>query len=136
MKKIMAIVLLMGISYLSLAQIQRESPMQTDSTATTDFNVEEKQQSKYQALQQLNLSEKQKLQLKELRNSFKDKKTTIDNDANLTDEVRSEKLKEIKKSQAAQIRSILTREQKMKLRKIMQENKKQKNVAEEETIME
>lgn len=136
MKKIMAIVLLMGISYLSLAQIQREPPMQTDSTATTGFNAEEKQPSKYQALQQLNLSEKQKLQLKELRNSFKDKKTTIDNDANLTDEVRSEKLKEIKKSQAAQIRSILTREQKMKLRKIMQENKKQKNVAEEETIIE
>lgn len=134
MKQIMAIALLITISYSSFSQIQRQPQKQTDSTASAIFTDEENQPGKYHALKDLNLSEKQKLQLKELRNAFKNKKASIDNDISLTDEVRSEKLKEIKKEQAKAIKSILTKEQKIKLRRMMMEKKRSKNTGEEEVI--
>ena len=74
-------------------------------------------------LKELDLSREQKIKLKELRQSMKEKKEAIENDDKLSGPEKETKLKELRKEQAKNTMSILTPEQKVKMLKMRKDKK-------------
>lgn len=112
MKKIFSVIFFAGIFVIKAsAQIQRE----TDSTQNIVANSGKKVQQR-EMMKNLNLTKEQIGQLKEFHRSIKQKKDGIINDATLTEEQRKSKLKELHKEQKEKLNSVLTPEQKEKLR--------------------
>lgn len=91
------------------AQVARESnpsqKMQSDSA---------RHHQRGQLMNQLNLTPDQKSQMKSLRQSNKQEREAIQNDASLTQEQKKAKMKELHKSQSDKMNSILTPDQQAK----------------------
>ncbi|HMX81583.1 MAG TPA: hypothetical protein PLG91_14775, partial [Ferruginibacter sp.] len=71
-------------------------------------------------LKQLNLTRKQQAQLKQLRADQQSQKTAIENNEQLTGEEKKKQLRELQKKHMSNIQSILTDEQKEKLKMLRQ----------------
>jgi len=71
-------------------------------------------------LSQLNLTEDQKAQVKEITKETAEDAKAIRNDSSLTDEQRREKMKELHAGMVERIKSILTAEQREKLESILE----------------
>jgi Spy/CpxP family protein refolding chaperone len=110
MNKSIVIATLLFISANSFAQTKKSmnaaAPVMADTTATPAKANEHKDKYK-----DLNLTDEQKGKIKELNKRNKAEKGKIENDATLTPEQKSAKLKEIKKEQSKSFKAILTPEQ-------------------------
>ena len=123
MKKYIGIGLLMMISCTSFAQIQRTVVKQkTDSTTTVQVK-ENQQETRKEMFRELDLSKEQKMKMKEINQSMKASRETIENDTALAETEKKEKLKALRKEQALKIQAILTEEQKIKFRELRVKNK-------------
>ncbi|MGH2647811.1 MAG: hypothetical protein ACRDE8_09605 [Ginsengibacter sp.] len=119
MKKITSIAIAFLFTALAAkAQIKRE----VDSSQTKQSTVQKTKNGKM--MKELNLSKEQRSQMKELHQSMKQQKETISNDSNLTDAEKQTKLRTLKKEQREKMESILTPEQKEKLKEEKKQSKK------------
>ncbi len=124
MKKLLAIALSFSLFALTAnAQVSRKSnehnKVQRDSHHKNGNMMKD-----------LNLSEAQKTQLKESRESAKQQMEAIKNDASLSQDQKKVKMQELRKSQQEKMSSILTPDQKEKMKaekKEWKENSKEEN---------
>jgi len=126
MKKIVLMMALVFLATFSFAQVQRNKTSSLAKTDSTNTGIEKKKadgMDKKQMLKELDLSREQKIKLKELRQSMKQKKEAIENDDKLSDPEKQTKLKELRQEQAKNTMSILTPEQKVKMLKLRKEKK-------------
>jgi Spy/CpxP family protein refolding chaperone len=110
MKKLLAVALSFSLfAFTSNAQVSRKSneqnKVQRDSLHKRNGNM----------MKDLNLSEAQKTQLKESRESAKQQMEAIKNDASLSQDQKKEKMQELRKNQQEKMSSILTPDQKAKM---------------------
>ena len=112
MKKNFVILLPFALSALnSGAQIRRETNPSQNIVSNTH-----KKNNDGQIFKDLNLTEEQKAQMKDLRLTIKQKRQDINNDQTLTTEQKQEKMKELQIEQRKKLSAILTPEQIEKLR--------------------
>lgn len=96
----------------SIAQVKREiNPSQNTRTNTMQKN------KKRAMMKELNLTKEQKGQMKEFHRSMNQKKGSIKNDNNLSEAQKKDKMKELHKEQKEKMRTILTPEQREKMKK-------------------
>ena len=77
-------------------------------------------------MQDLNLSEDQKKQIKEMKLADKDKKQAILNDSKLTEEQKKDELKKLHEQRAKDMQSVLTEEQKVKMKALKEKRRTEK----------
>lgn len=93
-----------------------------DSTSSPRMTREDRMERK-EMLKELNLTDAQKVSMKEARNLQQESKRAIENDASLSPEQKSRKLKELRVAQMKKMKTILTPEQLEKFKQ-MQKDKK------------
>ena len=120
MKKYLAALISFALITLSgSAQVQRETnPSQNTATVTQKKN-------RKAIINELNLSREQQSQMKDFRQSAKQKKEEIDNDTGLTDAQKQDKLRQQRMEQREKINAILTPEQREKFQEKIKEGKTQ-----------
>lgn len=131
MKKTIVFVTAALLCQLAFAQSpdpQPPAPAKGESAVTGKREHHRKHgHEKREMMKALNLTEDQKAKLKAMNEGNKEKKQAILNDSKLTEEQKKEQIKEIKKAQATNTQSVLSDEQKAKmkdLRKKMKEGRK------------
>lgn len=107
----------------SFAQIQRNVEKQKIDSATKGTSSVIENDSRKEILKELDLGKEQKVTLKEINQSMKVSKEAIENNKELSDGQKKEKLKALKKEQMTKIQSVLTEEQKIKFRELKGKNK-------------
>lgn len=118
MKKIMLALLSLIISLAGFSQVKKDRSKMSDSTKQSIKEVMKTKKGKKMA--ELNLSREQKKQVKEIKQNDDAAKNAILNDAALSEEQKKEKLKELRKARQEKIKTMLTPEQKEKLKNISQ----------------
>ncbi len=126
-----SIALLMGIiTMASFAQVQRNAATKKDSAemamaneTTNSENGQSKKETKRQMIRSLNLSKEQKQKFKEIHQANKEKKESISGNDQLTESQKKDQLKELHKEATMNMNSILSEEQRDKM-KAMREGKK------------
>ena len=118
MKKIMLALLSLIISFAGFSQVKKDRSKMSDSTKQSIKEVMKTKKGKKMA--ELNLSREQKKQVKEIKQNDDAAKNAILNDAALSEEQKKEKLKELRKARQEKIKTMLTPEQKEKLKNISQ----------------
>lgn len=118
MKKIMLALLSLIISLAGFSQVKKDRTKMSDSTKQSIKEVMKTKKGKKMA--ELNLSREQKKQVKEIKQNDDAAKNAILNDAALSEEQKKEKLKELRKARQEKIKTMLTPEQKEKLKNISQ----------------
>jgi Spy/CpxP family protein refolding chaperone len=113
--------------YAAPAQVQRkiaDSGKIKEEQAKSEMNGQENVVPKSQKLKmvkELNLTKEQKGSLKELRQTNQAKRDLIESDTSLSENEKKEKLKAVKIAAAIDLQSILTADQKAKLRTMRNE---------------
>ncbi len=118
MKKIMLALLSLIISLAGFSQVKKDRTKMSDSTKQSIKEVMKTKKGKKMA--ELNLSREQKKQVKEIKQNDDAAKNAILNDAALSEEQKKEKLKELRKARQEKIKTMLTPEQKEKLKNMSQ----------------
>jgi len=124
MKKILLLLgfILAGVGVF--AQVQRKAAETHNKNNAVPGNEMEtktdlsEKENELKVLKELNLTREQKGKLKEMRQVNQSKKETIVNDPTLTEAQKKEKLKEIKRSIAFELKNILTDKQIEKMKAI------------------
>jgi Spy/CpxP family protein refolding chaperone len=80
-----------------------------------------------QMMNELNLTREQRVKMKEIRQSGMARQEAVSNDNKLTPVQKEDKLRELKREQARDMQSVLTDEQKAKLRNLQQQKRQLKN---------
>ena len=106
------------ISFAGFSQVKKDRSKMSDSTKQSIKEVMKTKKGKKMA--ELNLSREQKKQVKEIKQNDDAAKNAILNDAALSEEQKKEKLKELRKARQEKIKTMLTPEQKEKLKNISQ----------------
>ena len=121
MKKLF--VFIISLSFFAtnaLAQVKREvNPSQNKQSNMVKKN------KKKAMMKDLNLTKEQQGQLKEFKRSMKQKKEDINKDQTLTEAQKKAKLKELHKEKTQKMNSILTPEQREKMKEQKQNPEKQ-----------
>ncbi len=123
MRQTLQLLLLVFVTLSTSAQIQRTPAKQKADSSAQMTRPDETTNNRMQIFKELNLTKEQKITMKDLRDQHKDAKDAIENDSTLSYEQKNEKLKQLKKQQAAKIQEILTEEQRVKFREIRLKNK-------------
>ena len=112
MKKLSAIAILFTFFAMNAnAQVKRETtPSQNSATNSIQKNKNR------EMMKELNLSKEQRDQMKELHQSMKQKKEDINNDKTLSESQKKAKMKELRREQKEKMNTILTPEQKEKMK--------------------
>ncbi len=112
MKKLLLIAVA-GLFFVanSNAQIQRKMPQHQRIKSDSSHHFQ-----KGQMMQDLNLTEDQKTQLKSMREEMKQQHSAIQNDASLTADQKKEKMKALRQSQMQKMNAILTPDQQAKMK--------------------
>jgi|GEM_PF-913310 len=135
MKKVMVFMLAVFMGQLVFAQDAK--PAEMNKTGEREMpggkgRHKMHKHEKREMMKQLNLSEEQKTKLKEMNAGNKEKKQAILNDTKLTEEQKKEQLRAIKKEQATNMQTVLTDEQKAKMKevrlKMKEERKNRKGI--------
>jgi len=120
MKTLLLVSLLTTGSFVAMAQVERTPVPATGQTESVRQNTKDDQPKFRDLLKQLNLTRKQQTQLKQLRADQQSQKTAIENNEQLTGEEKKKQLRELQKKHMINIQSILTDEQKEKLKTLRQ----------------
>ena len=99
------------------AQVQR------DANRSHRVQPDSSRHFKKGMMSDLNLTEDQKSQMKEIQQSSRQQRESIKNDASLTPDQKKAKMKELQKSQSAKVNTILTPEQQAKRKANMEKMK-------------
>ncbi|MBL0356949.1 MAG: hypothetical protein IPP72_08675 [Chitinophagaceae bacterium] len=127
MKKIILLLLVVFMGQLSFAQVKENKPVEfSKKTPENKMRHKKGMHEKRAMMKALNLTEEQKAKLKEMNAGNKEKKLAILNDSKLTEEQKKEQLRAIKKGQVANMQTILTDEQKVKMKEIKMKMKEAK----------
>jgi Spy/CpxP family protein refolding chaperone len=112
MKKLFVLVISLGfLASNAIAQVKREvNPSQTSESNTM------KKHKKKEMMKELNLTKEQRGQMKEFHRSMKQKKENINDDQTLTDAQKKAKMEELHKEQKQKMNTILTPEQREKMK--------------------
>lgn len=102
----------------SNAQVQRNS---SNSQRVQSDSARHARSEKM--MNELNLSQDQKTQIKSLHQENKQQRDAIKNDASLTPDQKKQKMKELHQSQSEKMNSILTPDQQVKRKQMMAERK-------------
>lgn len=135
MKKIIISIVLALVTAHAMSQIQRKitSPVK-DSTSQVATELGDDKMNRpgnnLAVLKELDLTKAQKQQLKTMRQENKAQRESILNDATLTEEGKQQKLKALKLSAAKSLQSILTVEQRTKLKDLKKGKKADSNMEE------
>ena len=117
--KMLLLLIFTILTSFSFSQVQRKTrPLGLKDTVEVVKGSDE--MDKKEMMRELNLTREQKIKMKEIRQSGKAKKETIDNDDTLTPEQKKEKLKELRKEQLQKVQAILTVEQREQMRAMRQ----------------
>lgn len=106
---------LLLFSFFASAQVERK-PAKADSAATTSSVNKMNKQSKKERMKDLDLTREQKMKMKEIRQSGKATKESIENNTSLTEPDKKKQLRALQIEQAQKIQEILTDEQKAKFK--------------------
>ena len=106
----------------SFGQIQRNVVKQKSDSASANPFPSKENESRKEILKELDLTKEQKVKLKEVNQLMKASKEAIENNMELSEIQKKEKLKVLKKEQMSKIQSILTEEQKIKFRQLKEKN--------------
>ncbi len=123
MKKYLAIAIPMMISLCSFGQVRRTVEKPKADSANTEQAPIKKDGSRKELLRALDLTKEQKAKLKEINQSMRASREAIESDSTLSDMVKKEKLRSLRKEQAQKTQAILTDEQKKKFRELREQNK-------------
>jgi periplasmic protein CpxP/Spy len=121
MRRIAMFITLTMMSYLVFAQQKQDSTMTRMEKKHHRGGMHSKKM-----MQDLNLSEDQKKQLKEMKLAGKEKKEAILKDSKLTEEQKKEQLKKLHKQRAKDMQSVLTEEQKAKMKALREKRRAEK----------
>ena len=121
MKKIVMLVTLTMMSYFVFAQQKQDS-----TTAPMEKKHHRGGIHGKKTMQDLNLSEDQKKQLKEMKLADKEKKEAILNDSKLTEEQKKDQLKKLHGQRAKDMQAVLTEEQKTKMKAMKEKMRAEK----------
>ena len=122
--KIPALALWLLIGFFSgKAQIQRTITPADKGTQLEKVKPPEQKSRFREILRQLDLTRKQQIQLKQLRNDHQAKRASIESNDQLNEEEKKRQLRELQKELLARIQSLLTDEQREKLKTLTRENK-------------
>lgn len=109
------------------AQIERLPVIiKADSTSTSVPNDKADKQSRKERFKELDLTKEQKSKLKEITQSNKAEKETIENNTQLSEQDKKKQLRELQKSQMQKILAILTPEQQEKFKQQVRDKLKEK----------
>lgn len=109
------------------AQIERQPVIiKADSTSTSVPNDKADKQSRKERFKELDLTKEQKSKLKEITQSNKAEKETIENNTQLSEQDKKKQLRELQKSQMQKILAILTPEQQEKFKQQVRDKLKEK----------
>ncbi|HNP53119.1 MAG TPA: hypothetical protein PKK69_00810 [Ferruginibacter sp.] len=114
MKKVILLAAVICLSYWAEAQTGKRD-QQTDSLKRIEANEQRRERVKVQ-IKELNLSKDQKRQLAEMKRTENANRASIEKDASLSDAQKRAKLKELRKQRQEKIQSMLTPEQKEKIK--------------------
>ena len=123
MKKLLAVVFILYFFVSNaIAQVKRE----VNPSQNSQSNMVQKNKKKAM-MKELNLTKEQRGQMKEFKRSMKQKKADITNDKTLSQEQKQAKLKELHKEKKEKMNSILTPEQREKMKEQEQLSQKRTN---------
>ena len=123
MKKLLTVVFILYFFISNaIAQVKRE----VNPSQNSQSNMVQKNKKKAM-MKELNLTKEQRGQMKEFKQSMKQKKADITNDKTLTQEQKQAKLKELHKEKKEKMNSILTPEQREKMKEQEQHSQKRTN---------
>ena len=120
MKTLLLVSLLTTGSFAAMAQVERTPVPAPGQAESVRQNTKDDKPKFRELLKQLNLTRKQQAQLKQLRADQQSQKTAIENNEQLTGEEKKKQLRELQKKHMSNIQSILTDEQKEKLKMLRQ----------------
>ncbi len=120
MKTLLLVSLLTTGSFTAMTQVERIPVPAAGQTESGKPKAKADKPKFRQLLKQLNLTRKQQAQLKQLRADQQAQKTAIENNEQLTGEEKKKQLRELQKKHTSNIQSILTDEQKEKLKTLRQ----------------
>lgn len=104
-------------SVFASAQIERKPAItKADSASTTSSSGKMNKQSKKDRIKDLDLTKEQKMKMREIKQSGKATKESIENNTSLSEEDKKEQLRALQIEQAQKIQEILTDEQKAKFK--------------------
>jgi hypothetical protein len=115
MKKITLVLSMLCLVTISFAQIRRDVPVTTDSSA--------QKISRKTMMDEMNLTKEQRSQWKQIQQNNKMQKEAIMNNDSLTLEQKKFQLKELHKQTARSIDAILTDAQRVQMQQIKEENR-------------
>jgi Spy/CpxP family protein refolding chaperone len=121
MKKIIIALSILCIANISFAQIRREVPANPNTNADSTQKI-----SRKIMMDELNLTKAQRVQMKQIQQTRKAQRDAIMNNDSLTVNQKQAMLKQLHKATAKDINTILTDEQREKLKEMKQENKYKK----------
>lgn len=99
------------------AQIERKPAItKADSASTTSSSGKMNKQSKKDRIKDLDLTKEQKMKMREIKQSGKSTKESIENNTSLSEEDKKQQLRALQIEQAQKIQEILTDEQKAKFK--------------------
>ena len=111
--------LLLAIGTSGFSQTRKDRTRISDTTKTAVREaMKKKKKEKGGKLDELNLSTEQKQKARELKKNDDAAKDAIKNDANMTEDQKKAKLKELRKARQEKLKTMLTPEQKEKLKTI------------------
>ncbi|MBS1752437.1 MAG: hypothetical protein R2765_03985 [Ferruginibacter sp.] len=104
-------------SVFASAQIERKPAItKADSASTTSSSGKMNKQSKKDRIKDLDLTKEQKMKMREIKQSGKATKESIENNTSLSEEEKKQQLRALQIEQAQKIQEILTDEQKAKFK--------------------
>ena len=106
----------------SMAQVQRTPVKQKTDSSTVVTDPEKNKGSRKEMFRELDLTKEQKMKMKEINQSMKASKESIENDTALSEIEKKEKLRALKKEHVQKIQALLTEEQKVKFRQLKAKN--------------
>ena len=124
MKKMFVLVAITVIGHLAFAQAPKETEINKTKPDTEHKKYHKgHRHEKMEMMKALNLTEAQKNQMKEMKMANKEKRTAILNNSSLTEDQKKDQLKELNKASAENMQSILTDEQKVKMKEAREKMK-------------
>ena len=123
MKKMFVLIAVAIMSQLAFAQEKQDTTLNKTRSGVFKKHHKGERYGNKEMMKELNLTETQKTQLKEMKMANKEKRDAILKDTKLTQEQKHSQLKELHQSNTKSMQAILTEEQKVKMKAAKEKRK-------------